>query len=197
MTKNRADKARIIFYDIKSKKKGSLNLDTNTPQKKNDGGFLVRFINKIIDAVLKALHLTKYKEQIMYLFVGGGTTVVDWIIFTALVFLLPDLSQLPFFSSFPNAIEYTVAWAGAVLFAYWASKFFVFESAKKEGFSQFLRFVASRVLTLLLSLAGDFILTGLLEINEFIAKLIISVAVVIINYITSKLLVFNKKENED
>ena len=132
----------------------------------------------------------------MYLFVGGGTTVVDWIIFTILVFLLPDLSALPFFSHFPNAIEYTVAWAGAVLFAYWASKYFVFETAKKEGFSQFMKFVGSRVLTLILSLVGDFLLTGLLHMNEFLAKLIISVAVVIINYITSKLLVFNQKETE-
>ncbi len=168
----------------------------NTEQTKNDGDFLVRFLNRIIDAILGALHLTKYKEQIMYLFVGGGTTVVDWIIFTILVFALPDLSHLPFFSHFPNAIEYTVAWAGAVLFAYWASKYFVFESAKKEGFTQFLRFVLSRVLTLILSLVGDFILTGLFHMNEFLAKLIISVAVVIINYITSKLLVFNKKETE-
>ncbi len=168
----------------------------STEQKKNDGGFLVRLLNRIIDAILGVFHLTKYKEQIMYIFVGGGTTVVDWIIFTILVFLLPDLSALPFFSHFPNAIEYTAAWAGAVLFAYWASKYFVFETAKKEGIAQFFRFVASRVLTLILSLVGDFILTGLLEINEFIAKLIISVAVVIINYITSKLLVFNKKETE-
>ncbi len=169
----------------------------STEQKKSDGGFLVRFLNKIIDTILGAMHLTKYKEQIMYLFVGGGTTVVDWIIFTILVFLLPDLSHLPVFSHFPNAIEYTAAWAGAVLFAYWASKYFVFQSAKQEGISQFFRFVASRVLTLVLSLIGDFILTGLLHMNEFLAKLIISIAVVIINYITSKLLVFHKKETEE
>ena len=161
---------------------------------KNDGGIFVRFCNRIIDAVLKLLHLTKYKEQIMYLFVGGGTTVVDWVVFYILNFLIPDLSAIGFFTRFPNAIEYTVAWASAVLFAYWASKYFVFETAKKEGFAQFMRFVGSRVLTLILSLVGDFVLTGLFKMNEFIAKLIISVAVVIINYITSKLLVFNKKE---
>ena len=166
-------------------------------QKKNDGGFLVRFLNKIIDTVLDALHLSEYKVLIMYLFVGGGTTVVDWIIFTLLVFMLPDLSALPFFSHFPNAIAYTAAWAGAVLFAYWASKYFVFQNAKNEGLVQFLRFVGSRILTLLLSLVGDFILTGLFHMNEFIAKLIISIAVIIINYITSKLLVFNKQENEN
>ena len=167
-----------------------------TEQKRNDGGLFVRFLNNIIDTVLGAMHLSKYKEQIMYLFVGGGTTAVDWVIFTALVFMLPDLSALPFFSHFPNAIEYTAAWAGAVLFAYWASKYVVCENAKKEGFAQFLRFVGSRILTLLLSLVGDFILTGLFHMNEFIAKLIISIAVIIINYITSKLLVFNKNENE-
>ena len=104
------------------------------PEKKQEaGGALVRFFHKIIDAVLNFLHLSKYKEQIMYLVVGGGTTAIDWIVFTLLVFFLPDLSSLPFFDRFPNAIEYTAAWIAAVLFAFWASKYFVFESAKKEG----------------------------------------------------------------
>ena len=162
---------------------------------KNDGGFLVRFINAIINAILKAFHLTKYKEQIMYLFVGGGTTVVDWIIFTALVFLIPDLSGLSFFRSFPNAIEYTVAWAGAVLFAYWASKYFVFvEAEQTKGVSQFFKFVASRVFTLLLCLATEFVFVTLLHVNELIVKYAIcTVLNIVINYITSKLLVFKKK----
>ena len=168
----------------------------NPEKKQETGGALVRFFHKIIDAVLNFLHLSKYKEQIMYLVVGGGTTAIDWIVFTLLVFFLPDLSSLPFSDRFPNAIEYTAAWIAAVLFAFWASKYFVFESAKKEGTVQFFKFVASRVLTLLLSLAGDFFLTGILEINEFLAKLIISVLVVVINYITSKLFVFNKKQEK-
>lgn len=168
----------------------------NSEKKPESGGAFVQFLHKLINAVLNFLHLSKYKEQIMYLIVGGGTTAIDWIVFTLLVFLLPDLSGLPFFEQFPNAIEYTVSWVAAVLFAYWASKYFVFESAKKEGSVQFFKFVASRLLTLILSLAGDFVLTGLLKMNEFLAKLIISVLVVIINYITSKLFVFNKKLEE-
>ncbi len=168
----------------------------NPEKKTENGGIIVHFFNKIINSVLEFLHLSKYKEQIMYLVVGGGTTAIDWIVFTLLVFLLPDLSHLPFFDRFPNAIEYTAAWTAAVLFAYWASKHFVFESAKKEGTIQFFKFIASRVLTLILSLVGDFFLTGMLKMNEFIAKLIISVLVIIINYITSKLLVFNKKSEE-
>lgn len=168
-----------------------------TPEKKHSsGGAVVIFFNKIINAVLNFLHLSKFKEQIMYLIVGGGTTAIDWGVFTLLVFVLPDLSGQPFFDRFPNAIEYTAAWAAAVLFAYWASKYFVFETAKREGSSQFFKFVASRLFTLAVSLAGDFLLTGRMKMNEFIAKLIISIAVIIINYITSKLLVFNQKTGE-
>lgn len=168
----------------------------SSDQKNGSGGAAVKFLNRIIDSVLKFLHLSKYKEQIMYLIVGGGTTVIDWGVFTLLVFLLPDLSGA-FFNRFPNAIEYTAAWAAAVLFAYFASKYFVFETAKKEGHTQFFKFVASRLFTLILSLAGDFLLTGIMKMNEFIAKLIISILVIIINYITSKLFVFNHKAAEE
>ena len=170
------------------------------PQKKNDGGFFVRFINKIIDVVLNALHLSKYREQIVYLGVGGGTTVVDWVVFLLLkLLLLPDLTHLPFFSAFPNAISHTVAWAAAVLFAFWASKYFVFlESEQKKGFSQFLKFVASRVFTLLLCLAAEFVFVTLLHVNDLIVKFVIcTVLNIVINYITSKLLVFTKKKIEN
>ena len=174
-------------------------MDNNSPQKNGDGGFLVRFVNKVIDIVLQALHLTKYREQIVYLFVGGGTTVVDWVVFALLFAFLPDLSHLPFFSSFPNAIAYTAAWAAAVLFAFWASKYFVFVEAEKTGgASQFLRFVASRVFTLVLCLATEFIFVTLLHVNELIVKYAIcTVLNIVINYITSKLLVFKKKKNEN
>lgn len=173
-------------------------MENNAPQKKHDGGIFVRFVNKTIDVVLKALHLTKYREQIVYLGVGGGTTVVDWIVFAILYAILPDLSRLPFFNAFPNAIPYTAAWAAAVLFAYWASKYFVFvEAEKTKGASQFLKFVASRVFTLLLCLATELIFVTLLSVNELIVKYVIcTVLNIVINYITSKLLVFKKKEED-
>ena len=173
-------------------------MENNTPQKKNDGGFFVRFVNKVIDVVLKALHLTKYREQIVYLGVGGGTTVVDWVVFAILFAVLPDLSRLPFFNIFPNAIPYTAAWAAAVLFAYWASKYFVFIHAEQtKGSAQFFRFVYSRVFTLLLCLLTEFVFVTLLSVNELIVKYAIcTVLNIVINYITSKLLVFKKKKED-
>ena len=173
-------------------------MDNNTP-KRTDGGFLVRFVNKTIDVVLKALRLTKYREQIVYLFVGGGTTVVDWVVFALLFAFLPDLSHLPFFNAFPNAIAYTVAWAAAVLFAFWASKYFVFVDAEKtKGSSQFFKFVASRVFTLVLCLVTEFVFVTLLHVGELIVKYAVcTVLNIVINYITSKLLVFKKKNIEN
>ena len=171
----------------------------NKTPNRNDGGFLVRFVNKTIDVVLKALHLTKYREQIVYLFVGGGTTVVDWVVFALLFAFLPDLSHLTFFNSFPNAIAYTAAWAAAVLFAFWASKYFVFvEAEKAKGVSQFFKFVASRVFTLVLCLVTEFVFVTLLHVGELIVKYAVcTVLNIVINYITSKLLVFKKKNLEN
>ena len=176
-----------------------VSLLDNNSSKRNDGGFLVRFVNKTIDVVLRALRLTKYREQIVYLFVGGGTTVVDWLVFALLFALLPDLSHLPFFNLFPNAIAYTAAWAAAVLFAYWASKYFVFVDAEQtKGYAQFFKFVASRVFTLVLCLVTEFVFVTLLHVNELIVKYAIcTVLNIVINYITSKLLVFKKKKAEN
>ena len=98
-----------------------------------------------------------------------------------------------FFERFPNAVEYSVAWAAAVVFAYFTNKYLVFE-AQGRSFAEFCKFVLSRVFTLAVSLAGDALLCGVLDMNKYLAKLIIAVVVVILNYITSKLLVFAKKK---
>ena len=60
-----------------------------------------------------------------------------------------------------------------------------------------MKFFGSRAITWVISILGDIFLCGeyaIIEIeNPFIAKLIISVAIIVINYITSKWLVFAKK----
>ncbi|MBQ9428701.1 MAG: GtrA family protein, partial [Clostridia bacterium] len=96
----------------------------------------------------------------------------------------------------PNILAYVCAWAGAVAFAYVFSRLFVFESRATALFGELLRFVGSRLFTLILSIVGDLLLCGAYALypldDPFLAKLIISVLVVILNYITSKLFVFKK-----
>ncbi len=155
----------------------------------------MKFLNKIIDSVLKFLHLEKFKEIIVYIVIGGLTTVVDWAVFALTDLILPQFGGA-FFEKFPNAIEYSAAWAAAVIFAYFTNKYLVFE-AQGRSFAEFCKFVLSRVFTLFVSLAGDFLLCGMLSMNKYLAKLIIAVIVVILNYITSKLLVFTKKKKTE
>lgn len=159
---------------------------------------MVEKLRKFIDKILTALHLIKYKEVILYLIVGGGTTVVDWVIFTVFALFVPPLGNEGDFVRriSPNILAYSIAWLGAVIFAYILSRLFVFEQTGEKIIPQFAKFFGSRILTLVLSIVGDIILSGLLGMNPFIAKAIISVAVIIINYITGKFLVFRKKKKE-
>ncbi len=158
---------------------------------------MVKLIHKIADAVLGFLHLTKFKEQIMYLGVGVLTTLVDWAVYAVFVLFVPSVGGEFLQAISPNILSYSIAWFSAVIFSYFASRLLVFEPTDEKISTQFIKFFGSRALTLVISIAGDVLLSGqyrLIDIeNPFIAKLIISVAVIIINYITSKWLVFTKK----
>lgn len=158
---------------------------------------MFKLIDKIADAVLKFLHLTRFKEQIMYLGVGVLTTLVDWAVYAVFVLFVPGVGGEFLQRISPNILSYTIAWLAAVIFSYVASRELVFKPTDEKISTQFTRFLGSRAITLALSVAGDILLCGdyaLIEIeNPFIAKLIISVAIIIINYITSKWLVFTKR----
>lgn len=158
---------------------------------------MVKLINKIADAVLAFLHLSKFKEQIMYLGVGVLTTLVDWAVYAVFVLFVPSVGGDFLAAVSPNILSYSIAWLCAVIFSYAASKTLVFKPTNEKIGKEFLKFFGSRAITLALSIVGDIVLYGsyaLIKIeNPFIAKLIISVAIIIINYITSKWLVFTKK----
>ena len=159
---------------------------------------MIKFIHKIVDAVLGFLHLTKFKEQIMYLGVGVLTTVVDWIVYSLFVVFVPSVGGEFLQKISPNILSYSIAWFVAVVFSYFASKLLVFSPTNENALVEFLKFFGSRAITLVLSIIGDIVLSGEYAVlpikNPWIAKLIISIAIIIINYITSKWLVFTKKK---
>jgi putative flippase GtrA len=161
---------------------------------------MVKLIHKIADAVLGFLHLTKFKEQIMYLGVGVLTTLVDWAVYAVFVLFVPSVGGEFLKSISPNILAYSIAWFVAVIFSYIASKALVFKPTNEKISREFLKFFGSRAITLALSILGDVLLSGdyapLKIENPFIAKLIISIAIIIINYITSKWLVFTKNTED-
>lgn len=129
------------------------------------------------------------KETISYLIFGVLTTAVDYIAL-ALLYYKFNLNEI---------ISNTIAWAFAVLFAYITNKLFVFNS-KSFALSQLLKefpsFVLARVFSLVITNVFLFF-TTLMGMHLLLSKAIISVAVIILNYIFSKLFIFNKKNNTE
>lgn len=130
--------------------------------------------------------LKKHEEVISYLFFGGLTTLVNYIVY------LPCYNLLHLSGAVSNA----VAWVAAVAFAYLTNKPFVFKShdwSAKTVIPELTKFVSCRIGSGLLETAIIFVLVDWLGLNGNIIKLATSVLVVILNYVASKLLVFRKK----
>lgn len=135
----------------------------------------------------------KYREIIMYLIFGVSTTLVNWIVYTLLVSL----------AGADVTLANGIAWFAAVVFAYITNKLFVFESKSwkisvlvHEIISFFGARVASGVFeiflpALLMKIGLDQSIFG---IEGFAAKLVVSVLVIVLNYIFSKLFVFKNKK---
>ena len=126
-----------------------------------------------------------HREIISYIFFGALTTFVDfatYIVLTRFLSLNEDLSNV-------------ISQAVAIIFAFIVNKLFVFEDKEnnvKAVFGQFLKFTSLRLTTLFLNSALFFVMTELININDIITKALVSVIVIILNYIFSKLLVFKK-----
>ena len=150
-----------------------------------EGGKLEAFFQFWIDKV----------EIVVYLIVGVLTTVVAWGAKFAFNFIFYAGT------AHPNATQVTVLWLVnsivGVAFAYPTNRAWVFESKDPDILSECLKFVASRISTIVLDLVVTQIL-GKLGMNVYVATLISAVLVIIGNYVFSKLFVFkkNKKTGE-
>ena len=127
----------------------------------------------------------KHWDILSYLFFGGLTTVVNYLVY------LPCYNLL----SLSAAVSNSVAWVVAVAFAYLTNKPFVFRShdwSMKTVLPELTKFVTCRIGSGLLETGILFLCVDMLHWNGNVWKLITSVLVVILNYAASKLLVFKK-----
>ena len=164
---------------------------------------------------IKALFV-KYKEIIMYIIFGVLTTLVNWVVYTVLIKIFGGAaeSETVMFALFGKDITMKifyifianfVAWVAGVVFAFVTNKIWVFES-KSWKFGLVMKelwlFVAARLLTGVLEWFGVPALVAagldqpLFGIDGFLAKVIVSVIVVILNYVFSKLIIFRKKKDQ-
>ena len=127
----------------------------------------------------------KYKEPLLYIFFGVLTTAINFIAFAFFTVGLP-LNEL---------IANVIAWIFAVLFAYITNRIWVFSSkaSTKAGvLREALTFYSGRIFTLLLEEASIFIFVTCLHANAFLVKLCAQILVLVLNYVISKCLVFQK-----
>ena len=142
---------------------------------------------------IKALCI-KYREILVYLIVGGMTTVVSWAAKFLWNFLFYAGTAYP--TSVQNFILSVVEWVAGVAFAYPTNRKWVFRSQNPEILKEASGFVLSRVATLLLNIVVMQLLVNLLHVNFYVSTVIAAVLVVVGNYVLSKLLVFRKKKED-
>ena len=122
--------------------------------------------------------LRKHRETISYLFFGGLTVLVN-----ILLFALFDLF-------FGEITANTVAFLLSVQFAYMTNTKFVFQAPYTK--QNFLQFWGMRIGTIFIDNGGMWLLLTV-GCNKFIAKCIVNVIVIVLNYIFSKFFIYRKK----
>lgn len=143
----------------------------------------------------------KYRELIVYIIVGVFTTVVNYIIHFGLRALNVNYY-----------IALSVAWFGAVTFAYIANRVFVFESKAKgkAQLKEIMLFYGARIFSYGLEMLISFIFITcahadkfiwqpeftekVIPMGELIVKTAAQIIIVVSNYIFSKFVIFKKDE---
>lgn len=124
----------------------------------------------------------KKEELWNYLIVGGLTTLVSIGTYA--------LSSKVFGINY--VVSNIISWICAVIFAYFTNRWFVFHSQNPHKIKEFISFVGSRVLTLLLDTGLMILFIEIIKMDDLLAKILVQVVIVIANYIISKLIVFKK-----
>lgn len=146
--------------------------------------------------------IIKYKELIIYAIFGVCTTLVNFASYKIFNVILGEKYYL---------VSNIVAWFISVVFAYITNKLFVFESKSWEIkliAKEVSSFFAARIFSFVIEEVGLFLLVDILNMKEtaieifgfvisgnMIAKVLLAVIVVVLNYFFSKLIVFKSKES--
>ena len=126
--------------------------------------------------------IQKNKEIIMYLVFGVLTTVVNIVVY----YIFSNLLHMNYL--FSNAMAGFLS----VLFAYVTNRKYVFDSKNNQIIKEAISFFGSRLATGIMDMMLMWFLVNFNIVNDVVAKVVVNVIVVILNYILSKLVVFKK-----
>lgn len=141
----------------------------------------------------------------MYIIFGVATTVVSWLTFALFTKIIPTISFVGITIDHTTTAN-VLSWICAVVFAFITNKLWVFNSKSWKpsvAFKEFWLFVSSRLATgviewvglpLLIKVGVDQTIFG---VEGMLAKIIVSIIVVLLNYVFSKLFIFKSKKKTD
>ena len=145
----------------------------------------------------------KYKELISYVFFGVLATVVNLVSFKIFDAILGENLYL---------VTNVVSWLITVIFAYFTNKLWVFESKSWKAsvvIKELIGFFGARIFSLVVEEAGLWLMIDICHMGNIswdilgfnlsgnmIAKIIMQVVVVILNYVFSKLIIFKHKKDD-
>ena len=135
------------------------------------------------------------RETAAYVGFGTLTTVVDFAVFNISFLLLEGKMNTDVVNLMANAI----AWVAAVVFSYFVNKRLVFRRhapSRRLLLREMWQFLAARLLSLLLSEVGMFLLFTVARLDRNVSKIITALMVMASNYIFMKYLVFKPRKEE-
>ena len=141
------------------------------------------------------------KEIIRFVFVGGIATIIDFVVMSLFIYIVNSGSFDNFLQVFISGKQLSPTWVVVIgtglgfvvslLFNYLLSCIFVFNDGKQSNTGKnFGLFVILSLVGLGIHLLGMYIGYDLLGINEWIIKIILTMVVMIFNYITRKKFIF-------
>ena len=148
----------------------------------------VKFVcYKVIGLIEKFLTSKSGKEVLFYIIAGVATTAVNWVAYLIFkIFCTPTVSNI-------------IAWAVSVVFAYGVNSRWVFETNPESmgaKMRQLAEFTLARVTSGVIESVCIFVFVEILMFNDIVIKLIMSVFVIVFNYLVSKLWIFSKRRNK-
>ncbi len=132
--------------------------------------------------------LLKYQHFLLYTLFGSLTTVID----LAVYYILYNLFSVHYL------IAQAISWVVAVLFAYVTNKRYVFASRVRgmAMVAEMIKFISGRLFSFGVQTVCLAVLVEFAHWSENVVRLPVLVIVTILNYIVSRVFVFDKAQSQ-
>ena len=158
---------------------------------------LIEFINRP----------TLVSEIFRFILVGGLATVIDFFVMGIVLYIFDPSLYPHFYNVFfgggePSLVAKLVGTGVGFVFGlianYILSVIFVFnEKGNSKSAKGFIVFAVFSAIGLLIHEFGMYLLSDLLSVNEWICKIVLTLVVLIYNYLSRKIFIFKKEKSDE